>query len=120
MGASLRAGLGDLVEQQADASAVVVMLVDTPDVTPDVVRRLLATGADPKALGRSTYRGVPGHPVLIGRDHWVGVIASARGDRGARDYLAHREVLLVECGDLATGTDVDTQAGLDAWLAEGV
>jgi hypothetical protein len=26
---------------------------------------------------------------------------------GARDYLAGRDTVLVECGDLATGLDVD-------------
>lgn len=116
MGASLRSGLGALVGHSPGASAVVVMLVDTPDVSADVVRRLLATGWGPGALGRSAYDGVVGHPVLIGRQHWAGVIASAAGDRGARDYLAARDVLLVECGDLAQGTDVDTPEALEAWL----
>ncbi len=48
-----------------------------------------------------------GNPVLIGRNHWRGVIASATGDRGARDYLEEHRPELVECGDLATGRDVD-------------
>jgi CTP:molybdopterin cytidylyltransferase MocA len=119
MGASLRAGLA-AVQSRAPASttAVMVMLVDTPDITSAVVRRLLASDAGTAALGRSTYHGAPSHPVLIGRGHWAGVIASARGDRGARGYLAAREVLLVECGDLANGTDVDTQSALDSWLAQ--
>ena len=34
---------------------------------------------------------------------------AAAGDRGARDYLAAHEVVLVECGDLATGADVDSR-----------
>jgi CTP:molybdopterin cytidylyltransferase MocA len=51
---------------------------------------------------------VPGHPTLLGRDHWTGVVDTARGDRGARDYLAEHPPVLVECGDLATGRDVDT------------
>ena len=50
---------------------------------------------------------MPGHPVLLGRDHWAGVAATATGDAGARDYLRGRDVTLVECGDLATGRDVD-------------
>jgi CTP:molybdopterin cytidylyltransferase MocA len=52
---------------------------------------------------------VPGHPVLLGRDHWAGVVETSTGDRGARDYLASHEVALVECGDLATGADVDAR-----------
>jgi len=114
MGASLRAGLGDALA--GDATCALVSLVDLPDVDERVVRRMLKSRPpDPRAaLARAAYDGDPGHPVLIGRDHWAGVIASATGDRGARDYLAepeHRPVL-VECGDLASGRDVDTPESL--------
>ena len=105
MSASLRAGLTAAVG--TDAEAVVVTLVDLPDVTAAVVRRLLGAGAASGTLRRSSYGGVPGHPVLIGRDHWAAIVGTAQGDRGARDYLATRPVELVECGDLATGADVD-------------
>ena len=60
-------------------------------------------------LARAAYAGVPGHPVLIGADHWAGVAASARGDSGARQYLSTHAVDLVECGDLASGEDRDTR-----------
>ena len=124
MGASLRAGLRAVVHPPGttdqglvghvtrpdEVVAVLVSLVDLPDVGPDVVRRVLcaATGAGPAVLARAAYGGVPGHPVLLGREHWAGVAVSAAGDRGARDYLLERDVALVECGDLATGTDRDT------------
>ena len=65
-----------------------------------------------EALARSTYDGVVGHPVLIGRDHWAGVAATAEGDRGARDYLREHPPVLVECGDLASGVDQDTPDAL--------
>ena len=35
------------------------------------------------------------------------MIAMARGDHGARDYLAAHPPMSCECGDLATGSDVD-------------
>jgi CTP:molybdopterin cytidylyltransferase MocA len=110
MGASLRTGLRSLTADAQDASGdgVVVSLVDLPDLVPDVVRRVIAAGSGPAALARATYDGRPGHPVLLGRDHWPGVIETAVGDQGARAYLADRDVTLVECGDLATGRDVDT------------
>jgi nicotine blue oxidoreductase len=111
MGASLRAGLAAL--EGSDVEAVVVTLVDLPDVGPEVVRRLLEGQADlPTALGRAAYGGVPGHPALIGRAHWEGVAAAAHGDRGARDHYATHPHTLVECGDLATGRDVDTRDDL--------
>jgi len=104
MSASLRAGLRAM---PAGSEAAVVLLVDLPDVTAEVVRRVVAGGAGPGALARATFDARPGHPVLLGRDHWAAVTATATGDRGARDYLAGTDVRLVECGDLATGDDVD-------------
>ena len=105
MGESLRAGLAAMAA--TDAEAVVVTLVDLPDVSADVVRRVAAVGADPDRLARAAYDGVPGHPVLLGRHHWAEAAESATGDRGARDYLAANPAQLVECGDLATGRDRD-------------
>jgi CTP:molybdopterin cytidylyltransferase MocA len=111
MGASLRAGLA--AARATDASCALVTLVDLPDVGARVVRRMLdALTDDRTALGRASYDGVPGHPVLLGREHWAGVIETAYGDRGARDYLAENPPKLVECGDLATGRDVDRPADL--------
>jgi nicotine blue oxidoreductase len=128
MGASLRSGLIALAETEAQAA--LVTLVDLPDVGSAVVRRILAHERDrtrsacsrngpghgarttTAALSRAAYDGVPGHPALIGRAHWDGVVALARGDRGARDYYATHPHTLVECGDLATGRDVDTKDDL--------
>ena len=108
MSASLRAGLESLEDGAADAA--LVSLVDLPDVTDAVVNRVLSAGADKNALIRTTYDGRPGHPVVLGREHWFGVRAAAVGDRGARDYLANHALVEVECGDLATGLDVDEPA----------
>ncbi len=112
MGASLRSGLDGLATLAPDATAAVVQLVDLPDVGADVVGRLvaLARDGDPDVLARAAYAGTPGHPVLLGRAHWAPVAIEARGDRGARDYLAARDVHLVECGDLASGVDVDVRS----------
>jgi CTP:molybdopterin cytidylyltransferase MocA len=61
---------------------------------------------------RATYDGRPGHPVLIGRNHWPGVLSAAHDDQGARDYLAAHDHVTCECGDLATGKDVDEPGDL--------
>ena len=105
MGASLRTGLRSLDGSGDDG--VVLTLVDLPDLVPEVVTRVIAADDGPAALARAAYDGRPGHPVLLGRDHWAGVIETAVGDQGARAYLADRDVTLVECADLATGRDVD-------------
>jgi CTP:molybdopterin cytidylyltransferase MocA len=110
MGASLRGGITALAGGEGEAA--LVTLVDLPDVGTDVLRRVLASGSGASALVRATYDGRPGHPVLIGRDHWAGVVATARGDLGARAYLAAHEPVACECGDLATGHDLDRPADL--------
>jgi CTP:molybdopterin cytidylyltransferase MocA len=105
MGSSLRAGLVALAEAP-EPVAVIVLPVDTPGVTVAAVARLSALAA-PDALARATYHGVPGHPVLIGRDHWVAIRDSAAGDEGARSYFRAHPPLDVPCADVADGRDVD-------------
>jgi CTP:molybdopterin cytidylyltransferase MocA len=104
LSASLRAGIAAL---PADAPAAVVTLVDLADVGESVVRRVLEKGAGTATLTRATYHRRPGHPVVLGRDHWSGILAAAHGDVGARAYFDRRAVALVECGDLASGRDID-------------
>jgi CTP:molybdopterin cytidylyltransferase MocA len=107
MGSSLKVGLEAL--GACDADAVLVLLVDTPGITADAVRRVSAkSGRD--ALATATYGGRRGHPVLLGRDHWAGVSILATGDIGARAYLAARSasVRTVPCADISDDTDMDT------------
>lgn len=125
MGESLRAGLTALATRGRTVPAqALVHLVDLPDVGREVVARLLAArpagagGVGGDALVRAAYQGVPGHPVLLGQGHWQAVLDVARGDAGARAYLRRARPELVECGDLATGVDVDTPDGGPAERAE--
>lgn len=113
MGVSLSAGLAACGAIRPAVHAVLVALVDTPGLTAEAVSRVVraaVTGEVPlsNALVQAAYDGAPGHPVLLGRDHWDGVRTVAVGDSGARAYLRGRDVLLVECGDVADGADVDT------------
>lgn len=106
MGSSLRAGLEALAD--TEARHALVTLVDLPGLTPEAVLRVTATEA---SLAVATYDGVRGHPVLLGREHWAGVIAAASGDAGARGYLVGRaDLTLVEVGDVAAGYDLDVPA----------
>ncbi|AXK31300.1 nucleotidyltransferase family protein [Streptomyces armeniacus] len=111
MGSSLRAGLAALSATAPAPPAALVFLVDQPGITAAAVARVLrTTGHDPAVLAAATYGGHRGHPVLLGADHWPGVVREAGGDRGARGYLrAHAaQLTLVECGDVADPADIDT------------
>lgn len=100
IGASLRTGLA-----HATGAAVVVTLVDLPGTPVSVVDRLLAAPGD---LRQAVFHGRPGHPVVIGADHWAPLAASLAGDQGARAYLVAHGVVEVECADLHDGLDRDT------------
>jgi CTP:molybdopterin cytidylyltransferase MocA len=106
MAQSLRAAL-DAATGTA-AVAAIITLVDLPDLPLAVVHRILDEAIDASSLRQAVYGGRPGHPVLIGRDHWAALIAQLSGDHGARSYLAAHRVTEVECADLFDGRDVDT------------
>lgn len=95
---------------RTDAQAVCVHLVDMPGVTAAAVQRLISTAPPPATrwLARAAYDGEPGHPVLLGRDHWPAIVTSVQGDQGARGYLRLHEASVIECGDVALGFDIDT------------
>ena len=103
--ASLRAGLSAI-----DADYAVLHTVDTPDVGAEVVERVLAAARSADSgLARAVYGDMPGHPVVIARRHWAGLLRGLHGDEGARSFLsARRDVVAVDCADLATGVDIDT------------
>ncbi len=107
--ASLRAGIAALPE----IDAAVVTLGDQPFVSSQAIEAVLERLDGPTLAVRALYDGVPGHPVVIGRDLFPDV-AGLRGDLGARDLLEAHGVLGVECAHLARPDDVDTQADLES------
>lgn len=106
LSASLRAGLAAV---SGTAEYVTVTLVDTPDIGADVVARVLtAAQISASGLARAVFEGRPGHPVVLARRHWPALVERLRGDTGAGAFLrARTDVVEVECGDLATGRDID-------------
>jgi CTP:molybdopterin cytidylyltransferase MocA len=106
MASSLRTGLDGLRGWPARVDAALLLLVDMPGMTADALWEV-AGHASPDALAVATYDGVRGHPVLIGREHWAGVVETASGDEGARRYLASHDVVEVDCTGLADPTDLD-------------
>ncbi|MFG2694426.1 NTP transferase domain-containing protein [Kitasatospora sp. NPDC048407] len=112
LSSSLRAGLAAL---PAGASAVLVLLVDTPGVTAEAVRRLLASHARRTDLAACAYHGRRAHPVLIGAAHFPELLATSTGDAGARALLSSHPVALVDCTGVAAPDDLDTPADLARW-----
>jgi CTP:molybdopterin cytidylyltransferase MocA len=106
MASSLRTGLDGLRGWPGRVDAALVTLVDMPGMTPAALERVAGLAA-PDALAVAAYDGVRGHPVLLGREHWAGVVETATGDEGARRYLAAHAVTEVDCTGLADPLDLD-------------
>jgi molybdenum cofactor cytidylyltransferase/nicotine blue oxidoreductase len=106
MASSLRVGLDGLRGWPDQVDAALITLVDMPGMTPEALEKVRHEGS-PGSLAVATYDGVRGHPVLLGRDHWAGVIETLSGDEGARRYLADHDVLEIDCTGLADPTDLD-------------
>ena len=91
-----------------------VALADQPLVGAEAVARLIAAYRAGASVAVAAYDGQPRNPVLLAREHWPEVIATATGDSGARAFVRARAdlVTLVECGDTGRPDDIDTPADL--------
>ncbi|WP_212746904.1 nucleotidyltransferase family protein [Sinomonas gamaensis] len=107
VGASLRAAF-DALELEPAPVAALITLVDLPHLTASALRRVLDGGAAPSMLRRAVYAGKPGHPVLIGRDHWDRLRPGLSGDVGAAPYLRQHGAEPIDCTGLGGDDDVDT------------
>ena len=108
--ASLRCG----IEAVGDADAAVLTLGDMPRITPQVIARFadIAGEHGTRSRARAVYGGVPGHPVVLGRDYFERVVA-LRGDVGAREVLKAIGAHPIECRHLCSPADVDTPEALE-------
>ena len=119
LSASFRSGLTAVGSDPA-ARAVLLTLVDLPGMPVTVAQRVVTAGAvNETTLRRATVAGRPNHPVLLGRDHWVGAAELADGERGAGPYLRRNGAELIEVGDLWDGADIDGPDSTGATGATG-
>jgi molybdenum cofactor cytidylyltransferase len=105
--ASLRCGVAAL----GDVDGAVVVLGDQPRITAAAVAAVAAAPMGDAGAARATYRGSPGHPVLLGRD-LLERAGELRGDVGFRDLLGSVRIRDVEVGELADPVDIDTREEL--------
>lgn len=111
---SLKRGIEAVPE---DADGAVVSLGDMPQVTADVIDRLIAA-FDPiegRAICVPTADGRRGNPVLWGRDFFE-EIAEITGDKGAREIVEAHPESTVEVDMTGEGVllDIDEPAALAA------
>jgi CTP:molybdopterin cytidylyltransferase MocA len=114
MSASIRAGVAAL---PADASAVMILPADMPDITAEDMRGMADSYAG-GILRATAADGTPGHPVIFPRALFADLCAIT-GDSGARRVVsAHQDAVRLHAlpGTRAT-TDLDTPEAWSAWRA---
>jgi CTP:molybdopterin cytidylyltransferase MocA len=118
MSTSLKAGIVSLA---ADVSRAVVILGDQPDISAEMVNRLLetqvASGLPAAAL---SFDGLLHPPVVLARELW-GDIDALTGDVGCRALVrAHPELVAAVAADRPGGhpIDIDTREDFERLTAD--
>jgi molybdenum cofactor cytidylyltransferase len=110
---SLKAGLSAVA---ASADGALVMLGDMPQVSPDLLDRMIAafSPADGRNICIAMHEHSRGNPVLWAR-RFFPEIQALGGDAGAKTLLAAHEEMICEIdGDAAVLHDIDTPEALAA------
>jgi CTP:molybdopterin cytidylyltransferase MocA len=109
MASSVALGIDAMAKTDVDAAWL--WPVDHPFVAVETLQTIAgALGAHAVAQPRCAGRG--GHPPLVGRALFAALAACAEAPGGARDVLAHADVVAVVVDDAAVVRDVDTPADL--------
>lgn len=120
---SLQAAIHHVLAREAETGrrcdALLVSLADQPLVKAKTLQALKAAYISAPAtitLLRPTYRGRPGNPCVLGREHFEEILAQRPRDQGAAFlFAAHpSRVHLVEVDDPGVSVDFDRPADLPA------
>jgi CTP:molybdopterin cytidylyltransferase MocA len=119
LASSLNAGLTAV---PAQAAAILVTLVDQPNVDRDALERLLtAWRRRPGSAAAALYGGRPGVPAVFPRRYWR-AIRELRGDAGARALLRSSSVTTVRMPeaelDIDAPADIATLGGYPVFVAQ--
>jgi len=107
MGTSVACGIAELEQKADNAPASLLMLVDQPDVTPELLRSLIFSWkTNPEKIVATAYDQDGGVPALFPRGYFRD-LQSLAADRGARSLIAREADLTLVCPAQAIG-DLDT------------
>lgn len=117
MGGSIAAGIAALPK---GAAGVMILLADMPEITPDLLNRMIAgfAGEEQRIVVPQTSDGLRGNPVIFGSDHFP-ALGALTGERGAKSIIETNStaILPVHAQKTAIRTDLDTPEEWAAWRA---
>jgi CTP:molybdopterin cytidylyltransferase MocA len=103
-----------LAVDAADGDALAVLLVDTPGVSAEAIRAVVAAWRLDRVTV-ATYRGQRGHPTVMSGELWRVALTMAGPDEGARAFLASRPDLVDEVSVDGDPTDLDSPDDVAHW-----
>jgi nicotine blue oxidoreductase len=106
MGTSLAAGIRHLQERYPQSRGAIIALVDLPNLDPTTIEQVRD---HPGSLVQAYFNGQPGHPVKIESRHWDALLTDLNGDVGAKQFLAHNDVVALSTNDPGTTSDLDVK-----------
>ena len=118
MASSVRAGVSAVLEHVVDASGVLLLVCDQPELTADHVRALLTAHAEePEGIAASRYAGRLGVPAVLPRALFPALLA-LKGDRGARSLFESSGLAIREVEFAEGAWDIDSTEDLQRLEAE--
>jgi molybdenum cofactor cytidylyltransferase len=109
MGTSLRAGLADLRAADPDLSAAAVILCDQPNISADLIHRLLnAFTIGGKPMAACEYAGTIGPPCCFDRSMFQS-LAEIADSHGAKNVLLSRPADVMHVPWEEGSVDLDTE-----------
>ena len=114
---SLQTGLASIAPASREA---LITLVDLPLIRPETVRALTEgffARRSEKSLARIRYAGGPGHPCILGREHFSEIAREPPSDRGAA-FLFRKypeAVYWFETDDSGVTRDFDSAEDFEAF-----
>jgi molybdenum cofactor cytidylyltransferase len=112
-------GLGDNLAHGAkslgDVAAVLVVLADMPFVTKAHVEAMLDAARSSESVVCTRSKDVLSPPILMGRDHFPGLLALS-GDQGGKALIVTSGADLIEMTvDNKLAADIDTEEDFRTW-----
>jgi CTP:molybdopterin cytidylyltransferase MocA len=109
-------GLAVAAASERGTDALAVILVDTPGITADAVRTVIAAW-NPGRIAVAAYGGRRGHPIVMAPDMWRRALELAGPDEGARALLRAERDRVDDIPAVGNPADLDTREDLARWTA---
>ncbi len=118
MASSIRTGLQAAITKNPSIDGILILVCDQPEVTADLLRKLMALQAESgAAVAASAYGGISGTPAVF-HSSLFHELMTLSGDTGARKIMHRHSADLVQLPFEAGAQDIDTESDYLMWMIQ--